>query len=70
MKATMALAEMRMDSGLAGPDETDLARDAFRQFEQSLQEAEAARGSEAKAMEFWRYRRGTGRDGFIGRLAS
>lgn len=50
MHATMALADMRKDYGLAGLTEKDLAKDPFRQFEQWFQEAEAAKIPEPNAM--------------------
>jgi len=46
----MALANMRIDYGLAGLHEKDLAKDPFRQFEQWFAEAEAARITEPNAM--------------------
>lgn len=46
----MALANMRIDYGLAGLHEKDLAKDPFRQFEQWFAEAEAAKITEPNAM--------------------
>lgn len=46
----MALANMRIDYGLAGLHEKDLAKDPFRQFEQWFAEAEAAKVTEPNAM--------------------
>jgi pyridoxamine 5'-phosphate oxidase len=48
--ARVGLAELRKDYALAGLSEKDLARDPFRQFEQWLQEAEAAKIVEPNAM--------------------
>ena len=46
----MTLADLRKDYSLAGLNETDLARDPFRQFEKWFQEAEAAKIPEPNAM--------------------
>lgn len=46
----MALASMRIDYGLAGLHEKDLAKDPFRQFEAWFAEAEAAKVTEPNAM--------------------
>lgn len=50
IKLNMALANMRIDYGLAGLHEKDLAKDPFRQFEQWFAEAEAAKVTEPNAM--------------------
>jgi len=50
IQPNMALANMRIDYGLAGLHEKDLARDPFRQFEQWFAEAEAAKVTEPNAM--------------------
>ena len=46
----MTLADLRKDYSLAGLNETDLARDPFRQFEKWFQEAEGAKLIEPNAM--------------------
>jgi pyridoxamine 5'-phosphate oxidase len=46
----MALANMRIDYGLAGLVETDLAKNPFQQFERWFQEAHAAKIPEPNAM--------------------
>lgn len=48
--ATMALADMRKDYGLAGLLEKDLAKNPFQQFEKWFQEAQAAKIPEPNAM--------------------
>lgn len=58
----MALANMRIDYGLAGLHENDLAKDPFRQFEQWIDGAVAAKITKPNAMtpetiEFWQERR-------------
>lgn len=50
IELNMALANMRIDYGLAGLHEKDLAKDPFRQFEQWFAEAEAAKVTEPNAM--------------------
>lgn len=46
----VTLADLRKDYSLAGLNETDVARDPFRQFEKWFQEAEAAKIAEPNAM--------------------
>jgi len=50
MMVTMPLADMRIDYGLAGLHEKDLAKDPFRQFEKWFAESEAAKVTEPNAM--------------------